>query len=508
MSLDGPKALRRRRISLSVRVTIWLVISAILPLLVTVFAINEFVTKPSLVDTAQSQLKADAKTRVQLIDTYFQERMFDAETLTQVPSLQEFMALPPTMQMLDPVAYTTDATHASYALAAGALRDKNYTIWTAFDKQNKPILSYPQAQVPQHGQYIVPPEYLQKVQAGNTFISGVYFDQTTKKATVDIYSPIITLKPKAYLGFVRATLKLDNIWNTVKNDQGIGTGSYAFILDENGVRIADANTNRLFQGVDQISDDVKQKVTKEGFYTGSGSITVVSNPDIAAVLHNNNQETTFQTQPAGANEQYQAVSVKAQNVPWNYYVLSPMSTVTATANQELFLTGIVALAVSLLLLVIGLIAGRSLGRPILSSVELLRENSNSLTTLATKQQDAASEQMWVVDSSQVGLQSVQYYTEAMAVAARQLSKTGSDLAQRWGQVSNMEALQALERIVSAANYIENAAQFQDTSTQKLSTALKVATQVTEQLVAGTTSATDAANQMENVVEQLRYVVGK
>ncbi|MDQ6662565.1 MAG: hypothetical protein M3Z24_16570 [Chloroflexota bacterium] len=41
-----------------------------------------------------------------------------------------------------------------------------------------------------------------------------------------------------------------------------------------------------------------------------------------------------------------------------------------------------------------------------------------------------------------------------------------------------------------------------------STAIKVASQVTEQLAAGATSATDAATQLEQVLNQLRNMVGK
>jgi hypothetical protein len=117
--------------------------------------------------------------------------------------------------------------------------------------------------------------------------------------------------------------------------------------------------------------------------------------------------------------------------------------------------------------------------------------------------------MWVVDSSQVGLQSVQYYTQAIKVAARQLSALGTELEQRQTQLVDVRtAMQALERFIVAARYIENAAEYQEASNQKLATALKVATQVTEQLVTGATSATEAASQLEQVVLQLRAVVGR
>nr|MDQ2907331.1 hypothetical protein [Chloroflexota bacterium] len=152
--------------------------------------------------------------------------------------------------------------------------------------------------------------------------------------------------------------------------------------------------------------------------------------------------------------------------------------------------------------------GRRLTRPILYSVDYLRRNSEALNTLASKQKGAAAEQRWVVDSSQVGLQSVQYYTGATSVAAHRLRDIANEVVLRWPEIDARSVQQAMGEIINAAQYIENAAHYQDISNQKLATALKVTTQVTEQLATGATSAADAATQLEQVVNQLRNVVGR
>ena len=64
----------------------------------------------------------------------------------------------------------------------------------------------------------------------------------------------------------------------------------------------------------------------------------------------------------------------------------------------------------------------------------------------------------------------------------------------------------LEQIISTAKYLGRATDYQDTSNQKLATALKVTTQVTEQLHNGTTAATLAAKQLGDVVKELRRPV--
>jgi hypothetical protein len=154
------------------------------------------------------------------------------------------------------------------------------------------------------------------------------------------------------------------------------------------------------------------------------------------------------------------------------------------------------------------VVGQLITRPILRSVERLRSNSGALNRLATKQQSAATEQMWVVDSSQVGLQSVQYYTNATSIAARRLSDMGLGLIQN-RDYQNVESMrQVVSQMISAAQYIEKAAHYQTTSNQKLATAIKVTTQVNEQLAEGAISASDAASQLEQVVSELRQVVGR
>ena len=117
--------------------------------------------------------------------------------------------------------------------------------------------------------------------------------------------------------------------------------------------------------------------------------------------------------------------------------------VTAVANQQLLITCLIALGVLVLAALLGLGVGRRITQPILRTVEHLRRNSQALNVLATKQQSAASEQTWVVDSSQVGLKSVQYYTDATAIAAHRLGEMSAQLALRWDQLDVSTAKQAL-----------------------------------------------------------------
>jgi methyl-accepting chemotaxis protein len=509
MSQQEISTVQRQRLSLSVKVSLALVVAAIMPLLITL-GLSEWQTRPQLVAKANNAMQSDAKTRVQLIDTYFHERLLDTLTITQVPSVQEFLAAP-----TNATNYATLATHAQYGLSAGTFRDKNYTTWALFDPKGQLRLSYP-TQPQAHGQFLAPRQDFQAVVSGKNFISPVYYSPQTKKASVDIYAPIATpqipgkvqQKP-TLLGFLRASLNLDYIWNIVAGDKGNnGANSYAFILDQNGVRIADTNSKQLFTSVQPLPAAVQQQISQEERFGSRASVPLQADSTLARKLQSTATISDFQLQPGGQTETFQAVDNPTTIVPWHYFVLSPLNTVTAVADQQLFVTLLVAFGMSTVVALLGLIVGQGITRPILRSVQNLRSNSVALSSLAERQRDAASEQMWVVDSSQVGLQSVQYYTDATKVAARQLNDVGTELVHRWQYMDPRATRRGLEQIVTASRYIEEAANHQSSSNQKLATALKVATQVTEQLATGATSATDAASQLEDVVQQLRNVVGR
>jgi hypothetical protein len=131
-----------------------------------------------------------------------------------------------------------------------------------------------------------------------------------------------------------------------------------------------------------------------------------------------------------------------------------------------------------------------------------------LKTLAASEQSTATEQKWIVESSKNGLKAVQYYAGASSIAARKLNEIGQDLRQNLQTLDALQMQQRLYEIVSAANYLEKASSHQEKSSKNLSTAIRITTQVTDQILLGATSASEAATQLEDVIKQLRRVVGE
>jgi methyl-accepting chemotaxis protein len=164
--------------------------------------------------------------------------------------------------------------------------------------------------------------------------------------------------------------------------------------------------------------------------------------------------------------------------------------------------------VLLLAAVIGILVGRRITRPIMVSIEYLRNSSRALANLASKQKSASTEQSRMVDSSHIGLRAVQYYTHASTMAVDHLKEVSQQLAAQWHEIDRRTAQRALSEIIAAARYTQEALQHQNSSNKKLSTAMKVTTNVNEQLSTASIAATEAAKQMEQIVDRLREVVGK
>src|SRR5690348_7197499 len=79
---NASSSFKRRRFSLAVYISLLLTLTAIVPLLVTIFSI-ETVLRPALVSQISTDMERVTQTHIQLIDTYLSERSNDVKTLSE-----------------------------------------------------------------------------------------------------------------------------------------------------------------------------------------------------------------------------------------------------------------------------------------------------------------------------------------------------------------------------------------------------------------------------------------
>jgi hypothetical protein len=476
----------------------------VIPLIITVVG-SELILRPTLLSQAGVEMSNDAQSHQATIDAMFISRLQELETLRNFFAVQKFLQ--------GDVQYEQQAANE---LALGSHLDNNYLSWSLFTTQGKHLISYPPIDPAPRGKYLIPPEILSQMQnSDKPLISNVYFDANTNGAFVDIYASVISAQKK-FIGIARSTLGLAQIWTAVNNETNATPGGFAMIVDGNGVRIAYTNTDaslttqppELFKSIAPLTSQLQQRIRDENLYGNShATVSTLDDPGLVKQIDTTEANPLFQFTPALTGQSYQAYEAQCQVVPWRYLVLRPVSTTTQAATQQDFYLFLIAAIVTVLAAIVGLLVGRSITNPILRSVSLLIQSSDMLKTLANRERATAVEQKWIVDSAQTGLKSVQYYAEASSVASHKLDEMGRELLQNRDRDSRLVG-QRLNEIVTTANYLEKAASHQEQSSKRLSTAIRITTQVTEQLLAGATSASDAADQLEDVISQLRKVVGE
>lgn len=512
----------RRRLSLSVRLSLLLLGAALLPS-IAVVGITNYLARTSLIEQGRTTLSTYASARVALLDSYLKERVLDGAALASLETVPKLLAcqelpadqIPPSITCDLPSIQGYELSVAR-ALIVGTHRDQNYTTWSMYDGSWHLVLSSDQ-QTMTTGGTPVPKEDQTPVSQGNPWISAVYEDPKASSAYIHLYYPIVpdirqpASSTNPVLGALQATLRLDTIWGIVLDKGKLDAnndGSYAFVTDANGVRIADGHADELFTGIAPLDPAAQQVISSEQRFGSSGPVAIDDLPQVASQLASPDAETSFQS-VASPNSKtlYQFVRIRLQTVPWTYFVLSPLSTVTKVADDQVRTSVIIAGVVALLAMLLGLLIGTRTAAPMQRSVADLRSASAALNMMAAKQQNSASEQLWVVDACRTGLESVRYLSDAMHQAAHRVVEAGNWFGQYWDRLTEDQAQRTVQHLRDLAQYIEEAARRQWASSERLDKAITVTTQVSDQLASGASAAAESAGQLETVVGNLQRVVG-
>lgn len=365
--------------SLTAPVSILITLVAIIPLLITI-TVSQIYSRPRLTSQSADAMARDAHIRVQLIDTYLRDRLHDIQTSSNLYALQQYVQ-----------GKTAFKPQALNILNVGEQSDVNYDTWTVLDPQGHALLWYPMPPR-MHGNVLIQPETLDALQQSTSAqISGVFYDPKVGNASIVIYMPILASSSKV-VGIIRAELMLNYIWNVV-NSQADQVGSYAFILDQNGVRIAYssssgstlARSSYLFQAIAPVSSQQQQAIASEDLYGNSMQpLKVLADPGLAAMHNDLDAPSRFEITPVGQQETFEVVKVKISVVSWTYYALRPLKAIVSIADEQLSSTLMIAAIVLILAILIGLTTGRRITQPILHSIEQQRrayEQQQSLNQL-------------------------------------------------------------------------------------------------------------------------------
>lgn len=503
----------RRRLPLSARLTLLVLFAALIPL-AAVVGINDYLSRGTLLSQGHAALSTDANAKVTLIETYIKERLLDGQALASLPTAVGFLACaeiptPPPQLACDQQSILYKES-SQRALAVGIVRDSNYTLWSIYDATGHMQLTS-NADVQKSAQPPTAVDLEQVLKQGKQRVSTVYYDPATKHAYVRLYTPIEVTpgKPETVLGFLQATLRLDYVWKIVNGEHGAnGDGSYAFVTDESGIVIADPNQSDLFTAVMPLDAQTQRQIADEKRFGSTNAVPQRDLPSVETSLNSSAEEDTFEgIAHPGDSTQFQFVRVKLNDVPWSYFVLSPVATVTRVADDQIRTSLLSAAVIAILAVLIGLFIGSRITRPVRGSVAELQGASGALKELASRQEGSASEQHWVVDACRTGLESIRYLSDAMNQAARRIIDASNWFNEYWDRLTEEQARRTVQHLVELAHYIDEAARRQQASNDRMDKAITVTQQVSDQLVSGATAANRSAGQLEQVVGDLQHLVG-
>ncbi|HEX6543148.1 MAG TPA: hypothetical protein VF040_15435 [Ktedonobacterales bacterium] len=507
----------RRRLPLSARLTLLVLFAALIPL-AAVVGINDYFARGTLLNQGHAALSTDANAKATLVQTYIRERLLDGQALASLPTAISMLACidlptpPPTLACdTQGILYKESSQRA---LAVGMVRDSNYTLWSIYDAAGHMRLTS-NTDVQKSAPPPTKDDLDQVLKQGKQRVSQVYYDPATRHAFVRLYTPITALDPATTrptgpaLGFLQSTINLDYVWNIVNGEQGLnGTGSYAFMTDENGIVMADPNQNDLFTAVLPLGADTQNQITSEKRFGTTNQVQQRVLPGVQSSLASQKSEDTFEgiAQP-GASAQYQFVRVRLKEVPWSYFVLSPVATVTRVADDQIRTSLLSAAVIAIVAILIGLFVGNRTTRPVRGSVDELQGAAAALKELASRQEGSAGEQHWVVDACRTGLESIRYLSDAMNQAAHRIIDASNWFNDYWDRLTEDQARRTVQHLTELAHYIDEAASRQQASNDRMDKAITVTQQVSDQLVSGASAANRSASQLEQVVDDLQHLVG-
>src|SRR6185437_9918167 len=112
------------------------------------------------------------------------------------------------------------------------------------------------------------------------------------------------------------SISLHRLWEPVNSEtQANGNGSYAFVLDQHGVRIAYTNPDHsgftrphaLFKAIAPLSTDFQQQIQSENLYgNAANAVTSIEDSTLANEQKASQQATIFQFDPTGQGQTFVA----------------------------------------------------------------------------------------------------------------------------------------------------------------------------------------------------------
>lgn len=199
------------------------------------------------------------------------------------------------------------------------------------------------------------------------------------------------------------------------------------------------------------------------------------------------------------NPQNQLVGVLAIGVP--------LDAVTAFQRS----TTIQLLLLGLIIMIAGVIFSLLFAATIITTLQNVARQVSSASerigAIASQQAGGSQQQVWAVNSINKALQNFAETTRDISHRTDQLAQMGNQVIQKRAEISPMQIDSILAYITRSVRDISAASRQEAQQYDRMTSAMQAVIEIAEQVATGSHQATDSAERLEEVIEDLQQLVG-
>ncbi len=325
--------------SLSNRIVLFTLISAVLPMLLLTLIINSL-SSSNVLAVARERIDADASAAIERIELYLRERRSDAQVLASL-SFSRAALQSPDADTLAAALPPLEAARDAYGYSALSLLDRDARVVLSTD----PAL---------RGQDQSARAEIQSALRGTPATSEIRFEPDGDRPFVFFSAPV-RAGDGQIIGVLSNRMTLDHIHAIVDADTGrSGIGSYSVLMNADGIRLSvPAFPELLLHPIAPLPADTAAQYRAEQRFADQTAALITQASNFPELIEHINTvdagtERVFFNLLTNDGEASASVVRALDSVPWFYTHRVPNSSFAASVNQQmqyaLLLTGIAAIA--------------------------------------------------------------------------------------------------------------------------------------------------------------------
>lgn len=338
--------------------------------------LNYWTTQRTLISSANEKLSGAAKRTASSVDSFISSNIDIIRAEAQLAVLAEYMSLPSDRRAGSP-------TEAQALSVLQILRNKdrhNISSYGLLDLQGVNVLD---TYTPETGINRSSHDYFtQPVQTGRPYVSAVEFTGVAGAPVIHFSAPVRN-GAGVIVGVLRLRYNASILQHLMfQNNDLVGQGSFAFLLDENYIRLAHGSDTTLnFKGVIPLEEAKLAELQAAKRLPDSLPQDLFTDlPELVAGLARVDTATPYFTAESQGNTadggKEQIAAVRLRNKPWIVAFVQPQDVFLAPLQAQTRLT--ILLTVAVVIMVV--LAATGLGRYLAGSIVRLTETARRISS--------------------------------------------------------------------------------------------------------------------------------